>query len=51
MWFFMVLQGKEYATSDEYSAIKPEIFDIFRILKGLKQMIIARIRSQSNGLQ
>ncbi len=45
-WFFMVLQGKEYGISQNYSATKDEIFDIFRILKGLKQRIIA-IASES----
>ncbi len=43
MWFFMALQGKEYAISDGYMATKDEIFDILRILKVLKQMIIARV--------
>ena len=32
-WYFMVLQGKEYAMSRDYSALTNEIFDIFRILK------------------
>ncbi len=42
-WYFMALQGKEYSTSVEYSAVKPEIFDILRILKVLKRMIIERV--------
>ncbi len=45
-WFFMVLQGKTYCISQNYSATKDEIFDIFRILKGLKQRIIT-IASES----
>ncbi len=39
-WSFMVLQGREYAISLAYDSTKPEIFDIFRILKALKAMII-----------
>jgi len=43
MWFFMALQGKEYAISDSYIATQEHIFDILRILKVLKQMIIDRV--------
>jgi hypothetical protein len=38
-WYFMVLQGREYAISQAYVATRDDIFDIFRILKGLKQII------------
>lgn len=38
-WFFMLLQGKEYCISENYSSTKDEIFDIFRILKVLKQKL------------
>ncbi len=47
-WRFIALQGKIYAISDEYSAIKPEIFDILRILKVLKQLIIERVSQEDN---
>jgi hypothetical protein len=40
-WFFMVLQGREYCISENYSSTRDDIFDIFRILKVLKQKIIA----------
>jgi hypothetical protein len=43
LWFFMALQGKDYATSDGYAATKNEVFDILRILKVLKQMLIERV--------
>ncbi len=46
-WRFMVLQGKEYAISDGYTATKDDIFDILRILKVLKQMIIERVTQQT----
>ena len=39
-WRFLILEGKEYTISQDYSAVKDEIFDIFRILKALKQIII-----------
>ena len=39
-WRFVVLQGKEYAISQDFSAITNEIFDICRILKALKQIVI-----------
>ncbi len=42
-WFFMVLQGKEYSMSDSYVATQAGIFDILRILKKLKQMIIESV--------
>ncbi len=38
-WSFMVLQGKNYAMSMPFVATRDDIFDIFRILKALKQII------------
>jgi hypothetical protein len=38
-WFFLVLEGTKYARSLGHNALKEEIFDIFSILKGLKQII------------
>ncbi len=35
-WYFMALVGKEYAISNVYTCTDEEIFDIFRILKGLR---------------
>jgi len=45
-WYFMALQGKEYSISDGYAATRDDIFDILRILKVLKQMIIERVSKQ-----
>lgn len=42
-WRFIVLEGKEYAISPDYSAITDGIFDIYHILKGLKQIVIELI--------
>ena len=39
LWFFLVLSGLNYAVSADYSAAKDEIFDIFRVLKNLKQRV------------
>ena len=41
-WRFMTLEGSEYAISRDYSGLTQEVFDIFRILKGLKQIVIER---------
>ena len=35
-WHFMVLKGKEYAISNVFVGSDNEIFDIYRILKGLR---------------
>ena len=39
-WYFMALHGKEYAISEPYIATRDEVFEIFRILKTLKQIIL-----------
>jgi len=38
-WNFMALVGKEYAISNVYTCTTDELLDIFRILKGLKNII------------
>lgn len=38
-WYFMALTGKQYAISKDFSCVDDEIFDIYRILKGLKVQI------------
>lgn len=35
-WCFMVLVEKEYAISKDFSCVDDEVFDIYRILKGLR---------------
>lgn len=42
-WFFCVLSAKEYSFSLAYDCTKPEIFDIFRILKGFKHILDTEI--------
>ncbi len=42
-WVFMVLQGKNYAMCEPFTATRDDIFDIFRILKALKQIIVELI--------
>ena len=39
-WYFLVLEGKHYTISRDFSANTDEIFDILRILKGLKLIIM-----------
>jgi len=39
-WRFLVLEGKHYTLSQDYSAITNDIHDIFRILKALKIIIL-----------
>ncbi len=39
-WFFMLLQGRAYGISEGYMATRDDIFDIFRILRVLKRMIV-----------
>lgn len=41
-WRFMILEGKHYTISRDYSALSDEIFDILRILKALKALIMER---------
>jgi len=39
IWYFMVLQGKEYAITKAYQAIDDDIYDIVKLLKHLKTII------------
>ena len=39
-WRFMVLDGHHYAVSRDYSALTDELFDILRILKSLKAIVM-----------
>jgi len=38
-WFFMILQGNQYAISSAYKATGQEIYDIIKLLKHLKTII------------
>lgn len=42
-WSFVVLEGKKYTVSSAYSAISPEIYDIFSRLKFLKRIVEKRV--------
>jgi hypothetical protein len=42
-WSFMTLEGKKYAMSRGHVATNDDIFEIFKILQGLKQIIIERV--------
>lgn len=41
-WNFMTLIGQTYCISSDYSALTDDLFDIFRILKALKQIVSER---------
>ncbi|MEM1123058.1 MAG: hypothetical protein AAGJ18_21630 [Bacteroidota bacterium] len=43
LWYFMVLKGKEYAISKDYSTTDEEIFDIIKILKALRTMLFKKL--------
>lgn len=43
IWKFIALEtNRKYSISPDYSALTADIFDIFRILKNLKQIVIER---------
>ncbi|MEN0046481.1 MAG: hypothetical protein AAF806_05450 [Bacteroidota bacterium] len=42
-WYFMSLEGKNYAFSRDFSAITDDVFAIFRILLYLKEIIKERL--------
>ncbi len=42
-WYFMILIGNEYAISNDYSCMDDELFDIYRILRGLRVLIEKQI--------
>lgn len=46
IWRFMILQQREYAISKAYVATDSDIYDIFRILKALKQIILQLIEPE-----
>jgi len=46
-WYFMALQGRDYAMSEPYTATRQDIFDIFRIFRALKQIITELIEQKS----
>jgi hypothetical protein len=45
IWNFMVLQGKDYCISKNYDASNEEIFELFKMLKALKQLIKTELLS------
>jgi len=40
-WFFMVLKYRAYSISDAYVATRDDLFDLFGILRHLKQMLLS----------
>ena len=46
-WRFITLEGSLYASSPGYSATSDDLFDIFRILKVLRQIVAERVADSS----
>jgi hypothetical protein len=46
-WYFMLLEGQQYCISRDYSAAQDQLFDIYRILQGLKQIINQQIQAST----
>jgi hypothetical protein len=46
-WFFIALEGNKFAISEQFNAAKNEIFDIFRILNGLRIMLEKKFNNQN----
>jgi len=47
IWHFMMLQERAYCISNGYVATRDDLFEIFRILKTLKQLITGFVGSNS----
>ena len=47
MWYFLMLSGKAYCMTVGHNALKEEIFDIFKILKALKAILIEIARQDA----
>lgn len=44
-WYFMVLQERNYCISKPYVATDEDVYDIFRILKVLKQIVLKLVNA------
>lgn len=42
-WYFLVLEDKKYTVAPPFAATNKEVFDIYRVLKALKNSIEARL--------
>ncbi len=45
-WYFMTLANKQYCISNSYLVTRNDIFEVFRILKSLKQIVIDLIEKK-----
>lgn len=48
MWYFMVLDAQTYCISAGHNALKDELFDIFKILKTLKALLIEIAKQEAS---
>jgi len=42
-WYFMVLKGREYAISKDFSASDEALLDIIQVLKKLRSIIVLQL--------
>ena len=49
-WRFMLLDGTHYLISRDYSALSDEIYDILRILKTLRAIIVELTAPMHEGI-
>jgi hypothetical protein len=42
-WYFMAISGKEYTITEGFNALTDDIFDIFRMLQTLKNIVLKLI--------
>jgi hypothetical protein len=45
-WYFLILENKKYTIAPPFAATSKEVFDIYRVLKALKNNIEERLNSQ-----
>jgi hypothetical protein len=45
LWYFIVLQGKNYSISEPFKSVNKEIYDIVKMLKQVKTTIEAYVKS------
>lgn len=45
-WYFMILDDKQYMIGNGYDAVTEDIFDIFRILLALKEIVVSYVQEK-----
>jgi hypothetical protein len=50
-WNFIVLSNNEYCTSYSFSADSDQMFEIYKIVKSLKDILIENITNENSAMQ